>query len=111
MSWLQRRIEQFSDPQRGWNDLMTYWRQGLKELRSVIFSESPHARETDPAMWGNKLPMEIYEDRHGNDRGSLGQEHSSPTHNEMVSQFEQAMSPPVASRDAMERDDLDLDKE
>lgn len=57
--WMGRKWDQ------GLAEVGAYWRQGLRELRNLIYPESPHASLPDPGMWGNRLPQEIYNDRHG----------------------------------------------
>ncbi|MBC7784172.1 MAG: hypothetical protein H7144_10060 [Burkholderiales bacterium] len=107
MGYWTDRAGQFFDFKRGWSEIMNYARQGLRELRNVFYPESPHARETDPGMWGNKLPMEVYQDRHG--ETDLTPEIGKP--DDSLRKLEQQFELVTSSRDEYQRDEKDLDKE
>ena len=51
---------------RGWEDIKTYGRQGLRELRNAFYADSNIARDVDPGMYGMPLQREVYEARHAN---------------------------------------------
>ncbi len=107
MGYLNDRAREFLGIDRGVKEVMTFFRQGLKELRSIFYADSPHARETDPGMWGNKLPMEVYQDRHG-ERGhtpEIGVPEAA------LAKLEKQFEPAAASRDDHQRDQPNLDKE
>lgn len=110
MGFSTDRAKQFFDVERGAKELMTYFRQGLKEVRSMLFSESPHARETDPGMWGNKLPMEVYEDRHGGD-GLEVVKPEPPQADESLRKLEQQFEPVNSSRDEHQLEEVALERD
>lgn len=78
-------------------------REGLHELRAVIYPDSNIAQRTEYGMYGTMTPGEIAEDRRGKPRDL---EDEVPQRNESI--LEQRMQP-VADRG--DRDDRGMDME
>ena len=53
----------------GEGSLGAFWRQGLKELRAIIYPESNVAQETEHGMWGTLTQGEVAEARRGTVHG------------------------------------------
>lgn len=50
---------------QGFEEIKTFWRMGVKEVRNVFYGDSPISRESDPALWANLTPQEAFNAKHG----------------------------------------------
>ncbi len=50
-------------PKWGAGSFSAWMRQGLKELRSLIYPQSAHGRDAELGMWGTATPHEVWNSR------------------------------------------------
>jgi hypothetical protein len=50
-------------PKWGAGSFSAWMRQGLKELRSLIYPQSPHSRDAELGLWGTSTPHEVWNSR------------------------------------------------
>jgi hypothetical protein len=81
-------------------------RQGLKELRAALYSESNIAQATDYGIYGMSTPGEVAQERQG-ETPSLEEEHGS-TLGDKLKQAEASRDDP--GREDREHDGPELDR-
>jgi hypothetical protein len=93
------------EPKIGDGHASAMWRQGLRELRGALYSESNVAQQPEYGLYGTKTPGEVTESRQSNERDLNEEPNRDSVLGDRLEQLDRD------DRDNNDRYDRDLDRE